>query len=82
METTFMILTFAGLALMGLAAGFFLAISIGIRRQDNRGRYRSLRKDDNDSALSHTGRFVVGLHFRTDAGGNELPGQDRTPTAA
>ena len=81
METTFMILTFAGLALMGLAAGFFLAISIGIRRQDNRGRYRSLREDDNDSALSHTGRFVCGLRFRTDED-DGLSAQDRTPTAA
>ncbi|GAB3687454.1 hypothetical protein [Nocardiopsis oceani] len=82
METTFMILTFAGLALMGLAAGFFLAISIGIRRQDNRGRYRSLREDDNDSALSHTGRLVCGLRFRTDEDDDGLPAQDRTPTAA
>ncbi|SIO84261.1 hypothetical protein [Nocardiopsis sp. JB363] len=84
METTFIVLTFVGLILLGLAVGFFLAISIGIRRQDSRGRYRSLRDDDNDSALSYTGRVVCGLRFRDEAttGTANLPTQDRTPTAA
>lgn len=79
METTFLALTFIGLILLGLVVGFFLAISIGIRRQDNRGRYRSLRDEENDSALSHTGRYVCGLHFR---GGTAEATQDRTPTTA
>ncbi|WP_017590704.1 hypothetical protein [Nocardiopsis ganjiahuensis] len=79
MITTFDILMLAGLVLMGLAAGFFLAVSIGIRRQDNRGSYRSLRQDDDDSALSRTGRGLVGLRFREDR--RELPVQSRTPTA-
>lgn len=85
METTFIALTLVGLILLGLAVGFFLAISIGIRRQDSRGSYRSLRDDDNDSALSHTSRFVCGLHFRDDedeADTAPLPAQGRTPTAA
>lgn len=85
METTFIVLTLVGLILLGLAVGFFLAVSIGIRRQDSRGSYRSLRDDDNDSALSHTSRFVCGLHFRDDETIDDtapLPAQDRTPTAA
>ncbi|MBR8744979.1 hypothetical protein [Nocardiopsis sp. MG754419] len=84
METTFIALTLIGLVLLGLAVGFFLAISIGIRRQDSRGRYRSLRDDDDDSALSHTGRYVCGLRFRadeTDPETDALPTDDRTPTA-
>ena len=85
MITTFDILMLAGLVLMGLAAGFFLAVSIGIRRQDNRGSYRSLRQEDDDSALSRTGRGLVGLRFREDQRGlsvqSELPVQSRTPTA-
>jgi hypothetical protein len=60
-------IAFIGLVLLGLAAGFFLAISIGIRRQDNRGRYRSLRDEDDNSALSRTGSLVVGLHFANGA---------------
>lgn len=85
MEPAFIALTFVGLLLLGLAVGFFLAVSIGIRRQDSRGSYRSLRDDDNDSALSHTSRFVCGLHFRGDEITDDttsLPAQDRTPTAA
>ncbi|WP_017605679.1 hypothetical protein [Nocardiopsis alkaliphila] len=79
METTFIALTFIGLLLLGLVVGFFLAISIGIRRQDNRGRYRSLRDEENDSALSHTGRYVCGLRFRDDTA---KAAQDRAPTTA
>ena len=78
MEITFIVLTFVGLILLGLAVGFLLAISIGIRRQDNRGRYRSLRDKGHDSALSHTGRYVCGLRFPSDA----ASAQDRTPTTA
>ncbi len=79
MITTFDILMLVGLVLMGLAAGFFLAVSIGIRRRDSRGSYRSLRKDGDDSALSRTGRGLVGLRFREDQ--SEVPIQGRTPTA-
>jgi hypothetical protein len=79
MIATFDILLLAGLLLIGLAAGFFLAVSIGIRRQDNRGSYRSLREAGDDSALSRTGRGLVGLRFREDK--QELPVQNRTPTA-
>lgn len=78
MITTFDILMLAGLVLMGLSAGFFLAVSIGIRRQDSRGSYRSLRQNGNDSALSRTGRGLVGLRFRDD---QQQPVQSRTPTA-
>ncbi|MGW5879187.1 hypothetical protein ACWFMI_21835 [Nocardiopsis terrae] len=79
METTFVILSFAGLVLMGLATGFFLTVSIGIRRRDSRGSYRSLRRGGNDSALDRSGRAVCGLRFREDR--SELPDQSRTPTA-
>ncbi|MFE3461935.1 hypothetical protein ACFXKD_30705 [Nocardiopsis aegyptia] len=72
-------IAFIGLVLLGLAAGFFLAISIGIRRQDNRGRYRSLREEDDNSALSRTGSLVVGLHF---ANGAATGRRDRTRDAA
>lgn len=84
-------IAFIGLVLLGLAAGFFLAISIGIRRQDNRGRYRSLREEDDNSALSRTGSLVVGLHFtngaatgRRDRSGTARPQaalRERTPSA-
>ncbi|MFL1379225.1 hypothetical protein [Nocardiopsis protaetiae] len=63
--------------LLALAAGFFLAISIGIRRQDGRGGYRSLREEDDNSALSRTGSMVVGLHFA-----NPTPRPGATRTAA
>ncbi|KOX18315.1 hypothetical protein [Nocardiopsis sp. NRRL B-16309] len=72
-------IAFIGLVLLGLAAGFFLAISIGIRRQDNRGRYRSLREEDDNSALSRTGSLVVGLRF---ANGTATERRDRTPGPA
>ncbi|RKS10856.1 hypothetical protein DFP74_6639 [Nocardiopsis sp. Huas11] len=71
-------IAFIGLVLLGLAAGFFLAISIGIRRQDNRGRYRSLREEDDNSALSRTGSLVVGLRFTNGA----TERRDRSPDPA
>lgn len=76
--------------LLALAAGFFLAVSIGIRRQDGRGGYRSLREEDDNSALSRTGSLIVGLHFaNTSPRANTArvpaprpaPERDRTPTA-
>lgn len=69
-----------GLLLLGLSAGFFLAISFGIRRQDRRGSYRSLRDEGEESALSRTGSYVVGLHFSNDD--PEGTSRDRTPTPA
>ncbi|MFY7068645.1 hypothetical protein ACOQFV_22550 [Nocardiopsis changdeensis] len=75
--------------LLALAAGFFLAVSIGIRRQDGKGGYRSLREEDDNSALSRTGSLIVGLHFANPAQrGNTprvpaprpAPERDRTPT--
>ncbi|WP_306369221.1 hypothetical protein [Nocardiopsis sp. CC223A] len=75
--------------LLALAAGFFLAVSIGIRRQDRRGGYRSLREEDDNSALSRTGSLIVGLHFANPTPREDLarvpaprsaPEQDRTPT--
>ncbi|MFD6096325.1 hypothetical protein ACFVWN_08125 [Nocardiopsis flavescens] len=75
--------------LLALAAGFFLAISIGIRRQDGRGGYRSLREEDDNSALSRTGSLIVGLHFTNASprgaaarvpAPRTAPERDRTPT--
>ncbi|MFI6576972.1 hypothetical protein ACIBFB_14325 [Nocardiopsis sp. NPDC050513] len=74
-----LVITLAGVVLLGLAAGFFLAVSIGIRRQDRRGSYRSLRDDDDRSALSRTGSLVVGLRFANDAHSPDR--RDRTPSA-
>jgi hypothetical protein len=75
--------------LLALAAGFFLAVSIGIRRQDGRGGYRSLREEDDNSALSRTGSMIVGLHFANPTrrentarvpAPRPAPERDRTPT--
>ena len=75
--------------LLALAAGFFLAVSIGIRRQDGRGGYRALREEDDGSALARTGSLIVGLRFAdpTQPGGptrvpapRTAPGPGRTPT--
>lgn len=75
--------------LLALAAGFFLAVSIGIRRQDGRGGYRSLREEDDNSALSRTGSLIVGLHFANPTSREGIAGvpaprtapeRDRTPT--
>ncbi|MEV2276439.1 hypothetical protein AB0I72_12690 [Nocardiopsis sp. NPDC049922] len=74
-----LVITLVGVVLLGLAAGFFLAVSIGIRRQDRRGSYRSLRQEDDRSALSRTGSLVVGLRFTNDAPSPDR--RDRTPTA-
>ncbi len=79
MQIAFALLILAGLLLLGLATGFLLAVSIGIRRQDRNGTYRSLRQDGNHSALSRSSRAVVGLRFRDDR--RELPDSGRTPTA-
>lgn len=78
------LITLAGVVLLGLATGFFLAISIGIRRQDRKGTYRSLREGDESTPLSRTGSLVVGLRFRDEgrSGGDWSDGApDRTPTA-
>lgn len=74
------LIAIVGVVLLGLAAGFFLAVSIGIRRQDHRGAYRSLRQDDGGSALSRTGSLVVGLRFR-DTEEASAPSGERAPTA-
>lgn len=79
MEIAFIILIFVGLLLMGLAAGFLLAISIGIRRRDHRGSYRSLREEGDESALSRSSRVFLGLRFRDQQ--RDLPARSRTPTA-
>lgn len=68
-----------GLLLLGLSAGFLLAISFGIRRQDRRGSYRSLRDKDDESALSRTGSRVVGLHFSNDSSDSASRGRAPTP---
>ncbi|WP_435111436.1 hypothetical protein [Nocardiopsis synnemataformans] len=75
------VIALVGVVLLGLAAGFFLAVSIGIRRQDRRGTYRSLRRDDGGTPLSRTGSLVVGLRFRDGEHPAAAPSTDRTPTA-
>ncbi|MDE3721754.1 hypothetical protein PWG71_10170 [Nocardiopsis sp. N85] len=80
------LIALVGVVLLAVAAGFLLAISIGIRRQDNRGSYRSLREEDDNSALSRTGSLVVGLRFANTAPRRRVTapppatGRDRTPT--
>jgi hypothetical protein len=74
------VIALVGVVLLGLAAGFFLAVSIGIRRQDRQGAYRSLRRDGEGTPLSRTGSLVVGLRFR-DGEHPSAPSADRTPTA-
>ncbi|WP_017571853.1 hypothetical protein [Nocardiopsis halotolerans] len=77
------LVTLVGVVLLGLAAGFFLAVSIGIRRQDRKGTYRSLREGDESTPLSRTGSLVVGLRFRAeDRSGEDRPDgtPDRTPS--
>ncbi|GAB3487169.1 hypothetical protein [Nocardiopsis coralliicola] len=54
----------AALVLAGLAFGFLLAVSIGIRRSDRRGGYRSLRDDSDTGRLALSGQRVCGLGFR------------------
>ncbi len=60
------LLIIGGLVLTGLAAGFLLAVSFGIRQRDRKGGYRSLRDDEESGALSRSGRRIVGLGFRED----------------
>ncbi|WP_150245460.1 hypothetical protein [Nocardiopsis quinghaiensis] len=72
-----------GVVLLGLATGFFLAVSIGIRRRD-KGTYRSLRDDEESTPLSRTGSLVVGLRFRDGERSAPEPSHsspDRTPSA-
>lgn len=59
----FVLIAVTGLVLMGLSAGFFLAVSIGIQRQDRFSGYRALRDEDEHSRLSRTGSRVVGLGY-------------------
>ena len=73
------VITLVGVVLLGLAVGFLLAISIGMRRQDRRGTYRSLRGDDS-TALSRTGSLVVGLRFANEKPSGPPPPQGRTST--
>lgn len=54
----------SGLVLLGLAFGFLVAVSIGMKREDRRGGYRSLRDDSESGPLSHSGRMLVNLNFR------------------
>lgn len=75
------VIALVGVVLLGLAAGFFLAVSIGIRRQDRRGTYRSLRGDGEGTPLSRTGSLVVGLRFRDGEHPASAPSADRTPTS-
>ena len=75
------LITLVGIVLLGLALGFFLAVSIGIRRRDSRGTYRSLRDDETSTPLSRTGNLVVGLRFPGGARPADAPSQDHTPTA-
>ncbi|WP_116245903.1 hypothetical protein [Nocardiopsis sp. FIRDI 009] len=72
-----LVIAFVGLVLLGLAAGFLLAISIGIRRQDRRRGFRSLREEDDNNVLSRAGSLVVGLRFANDT---RSPEQERTPS--
>ncbi|MDA2811275.1 hypothetical protein O4J56_11590 [Nocardiopsis sp. RSe5-2] len=58
------LLLVAGLVVTGLALGFMLAVSLGIRSRDRKGGYRSLRDDPDGGPLSASGRRVVGLAFR------------------
>ncbi|MEU3016527.1 hypothetical protein ABZ635_03920 [Nocardiopsis sp. NPDC007018] len=80
MNIAFVILILAALFLTALAVGFLLAVSIGIRRADRGGTYRSLRRSDDDNALTRSSRAVVGLRFRGQGPG-DLPDRGRTPTA-
>jgi len=75
------VIMLVGVVLLGLAVGFLLAVSIGIRRQDSRGSYRSLREEDDTTALSRTGSLVVGLRFPNGKPAEPSPSQNRTPTA-
>ncbi|OOC56853.1 MULTISPECIES: hypothetical protein [Nocardiopsis] len=72
------LIALVGVVLLGLATGFFLAVSIGIRRRDSRGTYRSLRDDEESTPLSRTGSLVVGLRFRD--GGHTAPDPDHAPS--
>ncbi|MDA2808807.1 hypothetical protein [Nocardiopsis suaedae] len=58
------LLLVAGLVVTGLALGFLLAVSLGIRSRDRKGGYRSLRDESEGGPLSASGRRVVGLAFR------------------
>lgn len=58
------LLLVAGLVATGLALGFMLAVSLGIRSRDRKGGYRSLRDDSDSGPLAASGRRVVGLAFR------------------
>lgn len=83
----FVLIAVTGLVLMGLAAGFFLAVSIGIQRQDRFSGYRALRDEDEHSRLSRTGSRVVGLGYygpssdADDSDDADEHGTERTPTA-
>ena len=81
----FVLIAVTGLVLMGLSAGFFLAVSIGIQRQDRFSGYRALRDEDEHSRLSRTGSRVVGLgYYGPSSDGSDDAdehGAERAPTA-
>lgn len=78
----FVLIAVTGLVLMGLSAGFFLAVSIGIQRQDRSSGYRALRDEDEHSRLSRTGSRVVGLgYYGPSCEDADEHGTERAPTA-
>ncbi|WP_017576704.1 hypothetical protein [Nocardiopsis kunsanensis] len=78
----FVLTAVTGLVLMVLSAGFFLAVSFGIQRQDRFSGYRALRDEDEHSRLSRTGSRVVGLgYYGPSSDGADEHGTQHTPTA-
>ncbi|QVQ51432.1 hypothetical protein J4H86_21925 [Spiractinospora alimapuensis] len=74
--TTLLILL--GLVFLGVALGFVVAVSLGIRGEDRTGRYRSLRNRERLGPLARVGRRLVGLSIRPDERGSGTS-QDDSP---
>lgn len=60
------LLVLMGLVLLGAALGFVAAVSLGMRREDETGEYRSLRNGARLNPLAKAGRRMVGLSIRPD----------------
>ncbi|GAA3723335.1 hypothetical protein HDA32_000709 [Spinactinospora alkalitolerans] len=58
------ILLVVALVGFGIAAGFYGAVIIGMKKEDRKRGYHSLRDESESDGLSGAGRRVVGLHFR------------------
>lgn len=61
------ILSFLGVALLGLAVGFLVAVSLGSKRADHPSGYRSWRDRSHSGPLERTARSIMGVTIRDNS---------------